>query len=107
LPVGTSRHERDTVDVDALPFPVQPPLRLGVPSLAGRLAYELAVDQVHRIGSHVPFATRVEPHDDLRGNQPAHVSTGYVEWAARRGRQIAAARSDGGGDRWGGDRSRG
>jgi flavin reductase (DIM6/NTAB) family NADH-FMN oxidoreductase RutF len=87
-----AHHKRETVDVGALPFPVQPSPRFGLPSLAGRLAYELAVEQVHRIGSHVLFVTRIEAHDDLRDNQLAHVSTWYVDWAARRGRQIVAAR---------------
>jgi flavin reductase (DIM6/NTAB) family NADH-FMN oxidoreductase RutF len=87
-----AHHKRDTVDVDALPFPVLPSPRFGLPSLAGRLSHEVAVEQVHRIGSHVLFLTRIEAHDDLHDSQLAHVSTWYAEWAARRGREMVAAR---------------
>lgn len=86
-----AHHKKDTVDVDALPFPVRPSPRFGLPSLADRLAYELAVEQVHRIGSHVLFVTRIETRQPPAENQLAHVSAMYAERSARRGRHLVPA----------------
>lgn len=86
-----AHHRKETVDVEGLPFPVRPSPRFGLPSLADRLSYELAVEQVHRIGSHVLFVTRMETDAPPAGNQLAHVSEMYAEWAARRGRRLEPA----------------
>ena len=88
--LGT-QHHRLTIDMSELPFNVRASDSFGLPVLAEPgLVREVSVRDVHRVGSHVLFVTRVERESGVTVEQLAHVSGMYAEWLSRRGRALRA-----------------
>jgi flavin reductase (DIM6/NTAB) family NADH-FMN oxidoreductase RutF len=81
-----AHHRREHIDLEQVPFPVVASPRFGLPSVEGRLAYELAVRDVHRVGSHVVFVTTPETAAPPFADQLAHVSAMFARWQAKRAR---------------------
>jgi flavin reductase (DIM6/NTAB) family NADH-FMN oxidoreductase RutF len=79
-----AHHRRRSVDLGALPFRTQPSPEFGLPVIAdAERVIEVAIQETHRIGSHVLFVSRVI-HDSGRAEtQLAHVSSMYAEWRSR------------------------
>jgi flavin reductase (DIM6/NTAB) family NADH-FMN oxidoreductase RutF len=75
-----AQHHKSTLDLSALTFPVARSALFGLPVLAKNgLVRELSVQQVHRIGSHVLFVSRIESETGRTDEQLAHVSGMYAE----------------------------
>jgi flavin reductase (DIM6/NTAB) family NADH-FMN oxidoreductase RutF len=80
-----AQHRRPTLDLSTLTLPMSRSPLFGLPVLDKMgLVRELAIEEVHRIGSHVLFITRIEQEDGRPGRQLAHMSGMYVEWLRRR-----------------------
>lgn len=86
-----AHHRKETVDTTALPFATQPSPCFGLPSIVGGLVREIAIDEVHRVGSHVLFVGRIVGDHGAMSEQLAHVSLMYMEWASRLGRELRLA----------------
>jgi flavin reductase (DIM6/NTAB) family NADH-FMN oxidoreductase RutF len=84
-----AHHRASSVDVNALPFEFEDSELFNLPVLSGLgLVRELSVREVHRIGSHVLFVTRVEREAGQTEEQLAHVSGMYAEHLAKLGRPM-------------------
>lgn len=86
-----AHHRKETVDLGALPFATSPSPCFVLPAIAGGLVREIAIEEVHRHGSHVLFVGRVVHESGRTPGQLAHVSAMFAEWAARRGRSYTLA----------------
>jgi flavin reductase (DIM6/NTAB) family NADH-FMN oxidoreductase RutF len=87
-----AHHRKASVDTSALPFPVHPSPLHGLPMLTGGFTRELTVQQVHRVGSHVLFACRVDAEQGTTPRQLGHVSEMFAEWLAARERGVEVMR---------------
>ena len=84
-----AHHRKATIDLNDLPFEVHPSDLFGLPVLQRPgLVRELQVRDVHRIGSHVLFVTRVERETGETREQLAHVSAMYADLLTHRGRPL-------------------
>jgi flavin reductase (DIM6/NTAB) family NADH-FMN oxidoreductase RutF len=80
-----AQHHKSTVDLNGLTFPVARSMLYGLPVLAqDGLVRELSVQQIHRIGSHVLFVSRVDREAGRTEEQLAHVSGMYAERLSRK-----------------------
>jgi flavin reductase (DIM6/NTAB) family NADH-FMN oxidoreductase RutF len=80
-----ANHTRESIEWDQLPFPLTPSknLLIPVPASAPRVR-EMKVDQVHKIGSHTLFITRIIS-DEWHWDEPqVHIIHGfYQHWRLR------------------------
>ena len=86
-----AHHRRKSIDMDALPFPMRPSPVFGLPVIAdAQLVREVAIQDVHRIGSHVLFISTIIQESGRAKDQLAHVSGMYAEWLSRHHRPLRA-----------------
>jgi flavin reductase (DIM6/NTAB) family NADH-FMN oxidoreductase RutF len=75
-----AQHHKSTIDLNALTFPIARSPLFGLPVIAeDGLVRELSIQQIHRIGSHVLFVSRIEWEVGHTEQQLAHVSGMYAE----------------------------
>lgn len=87
-----AHHRKETVDTTALPFATEPSPCFALPAIAGGLVREIAIGDLHSVGSHVLFVGRIVGERGHTAEQLAHVSLMYAEWVRRRGRSFRQAR---------------
>jgi flavin reductase (DIM6/NTAB) family NADH-FMN oxidoreductase RutF len=86
-----AHHHKKSVDVTTLPFEFEQSELFNLPVLPGMgLVRELAVREVHRVGSHVLFVTQVQREAGRTEHQLAHMSGMYAEHLAKQGRPVQA-----------------
>jgi len=87
-----AHHRAESINMSDLPFAMRMSDLFGLPVLAENgLVRELAVREVHRVGSHVLFITRVMSEQGHTDRQLAHVSGMYAEWLASHGGALTPA----------------
>jgi flavin reductase (DIM6/NTAB) family NADH-FMN oxidoreductase RutF len=87
-----AHHRAEAINLSDLPFTMRTSELFGLPVLAENgLVRELAVREIHRIGSHVLFVTHAERENGHTDRQLAHVSGMYGEWLASHGRALTPA----------------
>jgi flavin reductase (DIM6/NTAB) family NADH-FMN oxidoreductase RutF len=84
-----AHHRLPSIDLNKLLFSMRPSPVLGLPVLAnGEMVREVAIQDVHRVGSHVLFVGSIIHESGQTEEQLGHVSGMYAEWLSRHHRPM-------------------